>query len=334
MNLLILGGTRFLGRHIVASALERGHAVTLFNRGRTNPHLFPDVETLHGDRERDLAPLSARRWDAVVDVAGYVPRIVGLSAQALAHSVDRYVFISSISAYASLREIGVDESSPLATLTDESVEEITGETYGPLKVLCEKVVQQIYGERALIVRPGLIVGPHDGTDRFTYWPVRVARGGDVLAPDRPDGLTQVIDVRDLSDFTIKLIEEGASGAFNATGPDYELSFGKLLETCKQVSGSDARFHWASPAFMEQHNVAPWSDMPVYLPDSGEDAGFARVSIARALTAGLTFRPLTETVADTLAWAQTRPPEHEWKAGLSTARETELLKFLDKRKEEN
>lgn len=328
MKLLILGGTRFLGRHIVSSALERGHSVTLFNRGLTNPDLFPQLETLHGDRERDLAPLSGRHWDAVVDVAGYVPRIVSLSAQALARSVDRYVFISSISAYASLREIGVDESSPLATMADETVEEISGETYGPLKVLCEKVVQKTFGERALIVRPGLIVGPHDGTDRFTYWPVRVARGGDVLAPDRPDVLTQIIDARDLAGFIIKLIEDGAPGIFNATGPDDELGFGNMLETCKQVSGSDARFHWAPPAFMERHNVAPWSDMPAYLPDTGEDAGFARVSIARATAAGLTFRPLEETVADTMTWAKTRPADHVWKAGLTAEHEAELLKLLD------
>ena len=333
MNILILGGTKFLGRHIVTSARERGHTLTLFNRGRTNPDLFPDVETLHGDRELDLAPLANRRWDAVVDVAGYLPRVVGLSAQTLAKSVDRYVYISSISAYASLREIGVDESSPLATMKDDTVEEITGETYGPLKVLCEQTVERIYGNRALIVRPGLIVGPNDGTDRFTYWPVRVARGGDVLAPDRPDILTQIIDVRDLADFTVKLIEDGASGAFNATGPDYELSFGTMLETCKQVSGSDAAFKWASVKFMEQHNVAPWSDMPAYLPDIGEDAGFACVSIAKAIAAGLTFRPLAETVADTIEWAKTRSAEHVWKAGLAAEREVELLTFLDESKQE-
>lgn len=332
MDILILGGTRFLGRHLVDSALARGHHVTLFNRGKTNPDLFPQVESIHGDREQDIPKISGRKWDAVIDVAGYVPRIVGLSAAGLEGSVGRYVFISSISAYASLREIGVDESSPLATMTDETVEEITGETYGSLKVLCEKVVQKIYGERALIVRPGLIVGPHDGTDRFTYWPVRVARGGDVFAPDKPDILTQIIDVRDLADFIIKLIEDGASGAFNATGPDHELSFGTLLETCKQVSGSDARFHWASPVFMDQHKVAPWSDMPAYLPDTGEDAGFARVSIAKALAAGLNFRPLEQTVADTIAWASTRPTDYVWKAGLTAERETELLKLLEDQEE--
>lgn len=328
MNILILGGTRFLGRHLVDSALARGHHVTLFNRGRTNPDLFPQVETIRGDREYDISKLAGRNWDAVIDVAGYLPRVVGLSAAGLEGNVGRYVFISSISAYASLSKIGVDESGPLATMADESVEEITGETYGPLKVLCEKVVQQTYGDRALIVRPGLIVGPHDGTDRFTYWPVRVARGGEVFAPDRPDILTQIIDVRDLVDFTIKLIEDGASGAFNATGPDYELSFGKMLETCKQVSGSDATFKWVSVKFMEQHKVAPWSDMPAYLPDVGEDAGFARVSIAKALTAGLTFCPLEETVADTIAWAKTRPADHVWKAGLTAEREAELLKLLE------
>jgi len=329
MNILILGGTKFLGRHLVESALSRGHEVTLFNRGRTNPNLFPQLETIIGDREHDIAKLTGRAWDAVIDVAGYVPRIVRLSATGLERSGGRYVFISSISAYASLAKAGVNESDPLATMADESIEEITGETYGPLKVLCEKVVQETFGgERALIIRPGLIVGPHDGTDRFTYWTQRVARGGDVFAPDRPDVLTQIIDVRDLAEFIIKLIEDNAGGVFNATGPDYELNFGTLLETCKQVSGSDAQFKWTSLDFMTQNNVAPWSDMPAYIPDVGEDAEFAKVDVSKAIKAGLKFRPLQETVRDTLAWANTRPVDHEWRAGLQEERERELLKLLN------
>ena len=328
MNILIIGGTRFLGRHLVEAARARGHHVTLFNRGKSNPDLFPQVETILGDREHDIDKLSGREWDAVIDTCGYVPRIVRLSATGLAGSVGRYVFISSISAYASLSRVGVNESDPLGTMEDETVEEITDVTYGPLKVLCEKAVQELYGERALIIRPGLIVGPNDPTDRFTYWPVRVARGGDVLAPDRPAVLTQIIDVRDLADFTIKLIEENVDGVFNATGPDYELSFGTLLETCKQVSGSDVRFHWASVEFMNQNNTAPWSDMPAYLPETGEDAGFARVDVSKAIGAGLTFRPLHVTVRDTIEWANTRPATYEWRAGLKPEREAELLKLLN------
>src|SRR5687768_6800737 len=328
MKILIIGGTRFLGRHLVHSALARGHEVTLFNRGLTNPDLFPQVETILGDREKDLAELLGHEWDAVIDTCGYVPRIVRLSAESLEGSVNRYVFISSISVYASFSKVGIDESDPVGNMEDETVEEITGETYGPLKVLCEKVVQDTFGdEGALIVRPGLIVGPYDPTDRFTYWPVRVARGGDVLAPEKPDVPIQIIDARDLSDFIIKLIEENASGIFNATGPDYELTMGALLETCKQVSRSDANFKWASVEFLTEHKVEAWSDMPVWIPNVEQDAGFSRVDISKAIKAGLTFRPLEETVRDTLEWAETRPSDWEWRAGLSADKEAEVLAAL-------
>ncbi len=275
MNILIIGGTRFLGRHLVDSALARGHKVTLFNRGKTDPGLFPQLETILGDREHDIAKLAGRAWDAVIDVAGYVPRIVRLSAVGLERSVGRYVFISSVSAYddAILSKIGIDESDAVGKLEDEFVEEITGETYGPLKALCEKTILDMYGERGLVVRPGLIVGPNDPTDRFTYWPVRVARGGDVLAPEKPEVPVQIIDVRDLSDFVIKLVEDNASGIYNATGPDYELTLGTMLDTCKQVSGSDANIRWASVEFLKQNNVAEWSDMPVWIPDNEEKSRF-------------------------------------------------------------
>lgn len=329
MRILIIGGTRFLGRHLVEAALERSHDVTLFNRGKSNPNLFPQLETILGDREKDVNKLEDRIWDAVIDVAGYVPRIVRLSADLLKENVSRYVFISSISAYdeAAFKKIGVTESDPVGKIADETVEEITGETYGPLKALCEQAVQDIYGERALIIRPGLIVGPHDPTDRFTYWPVRVARGGDVLAPEKPDAPAQIIDVRDLSDFIIRLIQNNASGIYNATGPNYPLTFGKLLEVCKQVTGSDARFIWVPAEFLKQHNVAEWSDMPVWIPDTEENQGFSRVDVSKAIEAGLKFRPLEETVRDTLIWAQTRPADHEWRAGLTAEREAEVLAAL-------
>lgn len=330
MNLLILGGTKFLGRYLVDSAIARGHAVTLFNRGKTNPGLFPELETILGDREHDLDKLAGRAWDAVIDVAGYLPRIVRLSASGLERAVGRYVFISSISVYpdSALKKIGIDESDPVGKLEDETVEEITGETYGPLKALCEKTVLDLYGVRGLVVRPGLIVGPNDPTDRFTYWPVRVARGGEVLAPEKPEVPVQIVDVRDLSDFIIKLIEEQAPGIYNATGPDYELTFGAMLETCKRVSGSDASFRWASVEFLNQNKVEAWSDMPVWIPDNEENAGFSRINVSKAVNAGLTFRPLEETVRDTIDWANTRPPDHEWRAGLKPEREQELLKLLN------
>jgi 2'-hydroxyisoflavone reductase len=239
--------------------------------------------------------------------------------------VKRYVFISSISVYSSFSKVGIDENNPVGKIEDESFEEITGESYGPLKALCEKAVQDVFGkDRALIIRPGLIVGPNDPTDRFTYWPVRVARGGDVLAPEKPDVPVQIIDVRDLSDFIIKLIEENASGIYNATGPDHELTLGAMLEACKQVSNSDARFHWASVQFLAENKVEAWSDMPVWVPDTQEDAGFSRVDISKAINAGLTFRPLEETVRDTLEWAKTRSPDHEWRAGLNAEREAQVL----------
>ena len=327
MNILIIGGTRFLGRHLVDSALARGHQVTLFNRGKSNPDLFPEVETIIGDREHDIDKLSGHTWDAVIDTCGYVPRIVRESAVGLERSVGRYVFISSISAYTDFKKIGINESDPGGKMDDESIEEITGETYGPLKVLCENTVNETYGERGLVVRPGLIVGPNDPTDRFTYWPVRVAKGRDVLAPEKPDVPIQIIDVRDLSDFIIKLIEDNASGIYNATGPDYELTLGTMLETCKQVSGSDANIHWASVEFLKQNNVQEWSDMPVWVPDNEENQGFSRMDISKAINAGLKFRPLEETVRDTITWANTRPADHQLRAGLQSEREQELLNLL-------
>ena len=328
MRILIIGGTRFLGRHLVESALALSHDVTLFNRGKSNPNLFPDLETIIADREHDVNMLKGRIWDAAIDVAGYLPRIVRLSAEVLKDTVSRYVFISSISVYADFKKVGIDESDPAGKIEDETVEEITGETYGPLKALCEKTVEDIYGpERTLIVRPGLIVGPHDPTDRFTYWPVRVARGGDVLAPEKPEAPIQIVDVRDLSDFIIKLIQDNASGVYNATGPDYELTLGRLLEVSQQVSGSDANFYWASVDFLNQHKVEAWSNMPVWIPDDEEGAGFSRVDVSRAIAAGLRFRPLEETVRDTLEWARTRPADHQWRAGLTAEREAQVLVAL-------
>jgi 2'-hydroxyisoflavone reductase len=263
----------------------------------------------------------------VIDVAGYLPRIVRLSALALKGSVKKYVFISSISVYPDFKKVGIDESDPVGKLEDESTEDITGETYGPLKALCERTVQEIYGDHALIVRPGLIVGPHDPTDRFTYWPMRVKRGGDMITPDKPQTPVQIVDVRDLSQFIVKLIEEDASGIYNATGPDYELMLGEFLDACKRVSNSSATFHWASAEFLKEHSVEPWSDMPVWIPDTEEDAGFSRVDVSKAIHAGLKFRAVEDTIRDTIEWARTRPEDHEWRAGLAPAKEQSLLALL-------
>lgn len=330
MQILIIGGTRFLGRYLVDAALARGHQITLFNRGKSNPELYAQnaqVETILGDREKELDKLAGRSWDALIDTCGYFPRLVRLSAQALKPSAARYVFISSISVYSDFSKTGIDENAPLGKLDDESIEEITGASYGPLKVLCEQAVQQEFGGKALIIRPGLIVGPHDPTDRFTYWPVRVAGGGELLTPEKPQVPVQIIDVRDLAEFSLTLIEAQAGGIYNATGPGYELSFGAMLATCKQASGSDAIFNWASVKFLTENKVEPWSDLPVWVPDTPEDAGFSRVDVSKAIAAGLSFRPLEETVRATLDWAMTRAPEHAWRAGLTTQRETELLARL-------
>ncbi|MBK8782910.1 MAG: NAD-dependent epimerase/dehydratase family protein [Anaerolineales bacterium] len=325
MKILIIGGTRFLGRHLVNSARARWHEVTLFNRGITNPELFRNVDMIQGDREKDLDQLTGGPWDAVIDTCGYFPRIVRMSAEALKDKAEQYVFISSVSVYVDFKKIGINESYPVGKIEDESMEEVTGESYGPLKALCEKAVQDAFGVGSLIIRPGLIVGPHDPTDRFTYWPVRIARGGDVLTPEGPDALTQIIDVRDLSDFIIRLVEQNISGTFNATGPSVTL--GTVFKTCKQASGSDANFKWASPEFLAKNNVVPWIDMPAWVPDTDEDAGFSRVDSSKAMQAGLVISPLVQTVKDTIAWASERPADHEWKAGLGGERELELLKHV-------
>ncbi|HET9913631.1 MAG TPA: NAD-dependent epimerase/dehydratase family protein [Anaerolineales bacterium] len=328
MRILFIGGTRFVGRHLVEAALAHNHEVTLFHRGKSNPGLFPQVDTILGDRERDVEKLNGHFWEAVIDTSGYLPRLVRISAEILRDNVTQYVFISTISVYKDFKKIGIDETYPVGKIEDETMEEVTGETYGPLKALCEQVVQDIYGERALIVRPGLIVGPHDPTDRFTYWPVRVARGGEVLAPQKPAAAIQLIDARDLAEFTVKLIEQNAFGIYNATGPDYELTIGRLLQVCKEMSGSGANFKWASLDFLNQNNVQPWSDMPAWVPDDEESVGFTRVDVFKAIKAGLKFRPLEETVRDTLEWAKTRPADHEWRAGLTAERESQLLATLN------
>lgn len=324
MKILIIGGTQFVGRHLADAALKRGHALTLFNRGR-NAGLFPEAEHLVGDRDGDgLHVLKGRSWDAVIDTCGYVPRIVKQSAELLAGSVSSYVFISTISVYAGFTTPGLDENSPLGTLADPSVEDINGETYGPLKVLCEQAVEAALPGRSLLIRPGFIVGPYDPTDRFTYWPHRVALGGDVLVPGTPDQPVQVIDARDLAEWTLLMMEQSATGIYNATGPDYMLTLGEILETCRKVSGSGARLTWVSDAFLKDNDAASTSLLPFYVPASSGMNGLMTASIVKAVAAGLTFRPLAETVQDTLDWDNTRSADAPRKVGLSLERERELL----------
>ncbi|MBI3732113.1 MAG: epimerase [Chloroflexi bacterium] len=332
MDLLILGGTVFLGRALVEAALARGHRVTLFNRGQHNPELFPQVEKLRGDRANGLDALRGRAWDAVIDTSGYVPRIVRASAEMLSGAVGHYTFISSISVFADFSQPRMDESAPVGTLADQSVEAITGETYGPLKALCEQAAEQAMPGRALVIRPGLIVGPHDPSDRFTYWPVRVAQGGEVLAPGLPQTRVQLIDVRDLAEWNIRLVEAGRTGVFNATGPDTPLTMGQVLAECRTASGSDARFVWVDGQFLLDSGVKPWIELPLWIggENSPQYAGFSDVNCDKAMAAGLTCRPLAETVRDTLAWATTRPPTIEKRAGMKPEREAELLRLWRER----
>lgn len=323
MKLLILGGTVFLGRALTESALARGHTVTLFNRGQHNADLFPELDKLRGDRNGDLDALKGRQWDAVIDTCGYVPREVRASAELLADAVGHYTFISTISVYSDFSQPGMDESGPLGTLEDETTEEVTGETYGPLKALCERAAEAALPGRTLNIRPGLIVGPHDPSDRFTYWPRRIAQGGDVLAPAPPDQLVQIVDARDLAEWNIRLVEAGQTGIFNATGPDVPLTMQALLETCQAVTSSDARLVWMDEAFLLEQGAVPWMEIPLWVPAS-EGAGFSEVNCQKAIASGLTFRPLAETIRDTLAWDATRPQEVKLRAGLAPEKEANLL----------
>ena len=319
MKLLVLGGTSFLGRHVVSIALERGHRVTYFHRGKTNPGLFSEAEAIHGDRKTDLGLLDGRRFDAVVDTCGYVPGVVQASLDALKDRVGTYAFVSTISVYPTESWPDVTEETPTPRADDPSAETVTPETYGPLKAACDEAVLSSMPGRALVVRPGLIVGPHDPTDRFTYWVRRMARGGEVLAPLPAERRVSWIDARDLAAWMLTCCEAGRTGLFNAVGPDPHPAMGELLDACRAASGSDAWITWATPEFLEAQDVAPWSDLPLWIPGIHDD-----FDCSRARRSGLSFRPMAETVRDTLWWDQTRDPSVPLRAGLTAARERELL----------
>jgi 2'-hydroxyisoflavone reductase len=340
-RLLILGGTGFIGPHMVEYALSRGHTVTLFNRGRTNTHLFPDVEKLVGDRNDNLTALQGREWDVVLDNHSTLPRWVNQTAQLLKDSAQQYVHVSSISVYATdapelvgwgdtdpgseeRERLRIDEDSAVMVLPEgHEGEEVTGRTYGPFKALAEQEARDAFPGRATIVRPGLIVGPGDRSDRFTYWPVRIDRGGEILVPGDGRDEVQIIDVRDLTAWIVRLAEEGVAGTFNATGPEARLSMAGMVYGIRAVTNSPVRFTWVDTEWLREHEVRPWSDMPVWIP--GDPQSYVRVD--RAVEQGLTFRPLADTSFDTIEWHKTRPEEQraQLRSGLSSEREAELLR---------
>lgn len=327
MNILILGGTRFVGRHIAEAALARGHGVTLFNRGQSDPNPDIDVERLRGNRDGDLTALRGRRWDAAIDVSGYVPRIVRASVELLASAVDHYTFVSTVSVYAPAAPGNrVDEGAPTKTIRDETREDFQDPAaYGALKFLCERAVENVMPDRVLIPRLSLVAGPRDPTDRFTYWPRRVARGGPMLAFDGPDrAVIPFIDARDVAWWIVAGVEAGLTGTFNLGG-SAGMTIGEVLETCRVVSRvPDASFVWASEAFLLEHGVKPWIELPLWISRARDE--LAGLDSMKAMAHGLRPRPLAQTIADVLAWDRTRPEDAAPLAGLAAERERELLRL--------
>lgn len=325
MNILILGGTRFVGRHLAQAALDRGHRVTLFNRGKSDPSPGIAVEQLHGDRDGDLVALEGRRWDAVIDTSGFVPRIVRASVEMLAPAVGHYTFISTCSVYARDTPGGpIDEHAPVLTIEDETREDIEDPiAYGALKILCERTVEERMPDRTLVARLTLVVGPLDPTDRFTYWPCRVARGGPILAFDHPDRvLHPFIDARDAAQWIIANVEARRTGTFNVGGRA-GLTIGEVLEACRSVSAvRDASFAWVSESFLLEHGVQPWTELPLWVPRGWQD--LTRLDLTKAVAAGLRLRPIEDTIRDILLWDRTRPPGFTRRAGLAADREAALL----------
>lgn len=303
-KILILGGTGFLGPHVVDAARARGHTVTLFNRGKTHPKLFPDVEKLQGDRDGKLDAIKNREWDAVVDTSGYVPRIVKQSVELLAPKVGHYVFVSTISVYADEDKVDADETAAVHQLDDPATEDVS-KAYGPLKAACEAVCEAGMPGRVTNLRTGWMVGPLDPTGRFTYWPSRLADGGEVLAPGDGSTPIQLIDVRDMAAFIITSIETKSTGTFNVFGPSnhpaVQLTMKQLIDACNQAAGNKATPTWVAADFLAKHEVAPWSELPGWLPASADNAGFGRRSNRKAMEAGLKLRPVIESAKDTLAW---------------------------------
>lgn len=335
MKLLILGGTMFLGRHLVDAGLAQGHEITLFNRGVNNANAYPEVEKLRGDRSEDLSTLQGRSWDAVIDTCGYLPSQVRASAELLADSVQHYTYISSLSVYPKFSPAGVDETTPVPELAKDqaaalskiktlnpALSEKLRALYGPLKVLCERAAEEAMPGRVLIIRPGLIVGPWDYHESFTTWVRRIDKGGEVLAPGRPNRPVQLIDARDLAEWIIRMVEARQVSDYNATGPDYGLTLQQLLKECVVSCGSDAKLVWVDDQFLLDAS-ATRTELPIWHPDP-RTYGLASVNCGKALASGLSFRPLGETISDTLAWDNGRPANQKRPLGIRPDRESQLL----------
>jgi len=337
LKILVLGGTGLIGPPMVSYAVARGHELTLFNRGKTNTGLFPELERIIGDRNDNLSALAAevakgRRWDVVIDNTASIPRWVEESAGLLKGNAGLYLYTSSISAYADSATPNADETAPLGQISAEEAakvktnKDITDTNYGPLKALCEKAAQEAFPGRSIVVRPGLIVGPGDSSDRFTYWPVRIHRGGEVLAPGNPTDPVQFIDCRDLGEWYVRLVEARALGVYNGVGPAAPMSIAEMLYGIRATTGGEVSFTWVDAGFLKQHQVEEWSEVTVWVPPVGEYAGFSSSSIARAKAAGLAFRPLATTAVDTLAYWSSLPEERraQPRAGLAPEKERAVL----------
>lgn len=332
MDILVLGGTGFIGPHMVREALNRGHGVGLFNRGRSNRDLFPDLELFVGDRNKKLDALKGHRWDAVIDNSGYVPRHVADSTRLLKHASSHYLFVSTISVYASFA-VPNHENSPLATIADETTEEVTGETYGALKALCEKrAAINIDHDDLTILRPTYICGAGDSSDRFSYWPIRASRGGDMLWPGTSDDKIQIIDVRDFATFAIDCLEQKIAGTYNTVTPAGGYSMGELHDDCAAITVSGVSTTWVDADFIMQQKLAQGRSLPVWSPPKGETSGIAFVNGEKAVAAGLRNRPIRETARDVLTWWDTLPDERQQnlRAGLTVEREAELLELWSPR----
>jgi 2'-hydroxyisoflavone reductase len=325
-KILILGGTHFLGPHIVDAALAHGHVVTLFNRGKTNPGLFPDVEKLRGDRDGHLEALANRDWDAVIDPSGYVPRIVTASATLLAPRVPHYIFVSTISVYHRDNIVGDDETAPVETIADPTNEDVKT-NYGALKALSEQAAERVMPGRVANIRPGLIVGPGDPTGRFTHWPWRASQGGEMIGPGDGTTPTQWIDGRDLGAWIVKVVEDKTVGVYNALGPATPTTMKAALDACNEAGGNKAQIMWVDGGFLAKQGVMGWQDMPMWLDNKGDDAGFGTMKNTRAVGKGLVFRPCLDTARDTLAWLATLPPDEQLKArssGIKPDKERDVL----------